>query len=61
MFCDVFFTFCDVNVLELLRVKLLRFETITFSDTTLSDLNVVLCYVLSQTRSTPLGKPFSAG
>ncbi len=29
-------------------LKLLRWETITFSDATLSDINVVLCYVLSQ-------------
>jgi hypothetical protein len=35
--------FFDVYVLELLR-----FETITSSDATLSDINVVLCYVLSQ-------------
>jgi hypothetical protein len=31
-------------------VKILRLETITFSDGTLSDINVVLCYVLSQHR-----------
>jgi hypothetical protein len=35
--------FFDVYILELLRL-----ETITFSDATLSDINVVLCYVLSQ-------------
>ena len=29
-------------------LKLLRLETITFSDATLSDINIVLCYVLSQ-------------
>jgi hypothetical protein len=29
-------------------LKLLRLETITFSDAMLSDINVVLCYVLSQ-------------
>jgi hypothetical protein len=29
-------------------LKLLHLETITFSDATLSDINVVLCYVLSQ-------------
>jgi len=28
--------------------KLLRLETLTFSDVTLSDINVVWCYVLSQ-------------
>jgi hypothetical protein len=27
-------------------LKLLSLETITFSDATLSDINVVLCYVL---------------
>ncbi len=31
-------------------LKLLHLETITFSDATLSDINVVLCYVLSQYR-----------
>ncbi len=31
-------------------LKLLRLETITFSDATLSDINVVLCYVLSKYR-----------
>jgi hypothetical protein len=35
--------FCNYFVL-----KLLRLETITFSDGTLSNINVVLCYVLSQ-------------
>ncbi len=29
-------------------LKLLRLETIPFSDATISDINVVLCYVLSQ-------------
>jgi hypothetical protein len=37
------FTFCNYCVL-----KLSRLETITFSDATLSNINVVLCYVLSQ-------------
>ncbi len=37
------FTFWNCYVL-----KLLRLETITFSDATLSDINLVLCYVLSQ-------------
>ncbi len=37
------FTFWNSYVL-----KLLRLETITFSDATLSDVDVVLCYVLSQ-------------
>ncbi len=36
-------TFCNGYVL-----KLLRLETITFSDAMLSNINVVLCYVLSQ-------------
>jgi hypothetical protein len=31
-------------------LKLLLLETITFSDASLSDINVVLCYVLSQYR-----------
>ena len=37
------FTFCNYYVL-----KLLRLETIMFSDAMLSDINVVLRYVLSQ-------------
>ncbi len=37
------FTFWNSYVL-----KLLRLETISFSDATLSDMNVVWCYVLSQ-------------
>jgi hypothetical protein len=39
------FTFWNSYVL-----KLLRLETITFGDATLSDINVMLCYVLSQYR-----------
>jgi len=31
-------------------VELLHLETITFSDAKLSDINVVLCYILSQYR-----------
>jgi hypothetical protein len=31
-------------------LKLLRLETLTFIDATLSDINIVLCYVLSQYR-----------
>jgi hypothetical protein len=38
----VMFTFWNYNVL-----KLLRLETITFSDAMLSGINVVLCYVLA--------------
>ncbi len=34
-------------------LKLLCLETITFSDATLSDINVVLYYVLSQYRKFP--------
>ncbi len=37
------FTFWNYYVL-----KLLHLESILFSDATLSDINVVLCYVLSQ-------------
>ncbi len=37
------FTFWNYYVL-----KLLRLETITFSDATLSDINIMLCYVLLQ-------------
>jgi hypothetical protein len=44
MYCDCL-TFCDVYVLEL---KLLCLETIMFCDASLSDINVVLGYVLSQ-------------
>ncbi len=32
-------------------LKLLHLETSTFSDATLSDINVVLCYVLTQYNS----------
>ncbi len=39
------FTFWNYYVL-----KLLRLETIMFRDATLNDINVVLCYVLSQYR-----------
>jgi len=37
------FTFWNCYVL-----KLLHLETIMYSDATLSDINVVLCYILSQ-------------
>jgi hypothetical protein len=40
------FTFWNYYVL-----KLVRLETFTFSDARLSDMNVVLCYVLSQYRN----------
>ncbi len=41
-YCDIL-TFFDVYILELLRL-----ETIKFGNASLSDINVVLCYVLSQ-------------
>ncbi len=44
--CFVTFTFWNCYIL-----KLLRLETITFSDATLSDINV-LCHVLSQYHTT---------
>jgi hypothetical protein len=44
-FCFLTFTFWNYYVL-----KLLCLETITFSDDMLSDINVVLCYILSQYR-----------
>ncbi len=40
-------------------LKLLPLETITFSDALLSDINVVLCYLLSQYRGGGLDKPVS--
>jgi hypothetical protein len=43
----VMFMFWNYYVL-----KLLHLETITFSDATLSNINVVLCYVLSQSLRT---------
>ncbi len=45
------FKFCNYYAL-----KLLRSETITFSDVTLSNINVVLFYVLSQYRSGAFGR-----
>ncbi len=47
------FTFWNSYVL-----KLLRLETLTFSDVTVSDINVVWCYVLSQYRQL---SPFKVG
>jgi hypothetical protein len=47
MYCDVL-TFCDLYVLEILPFESLTFRNFTFSDARLSDINVVLCYVLSQ-------------
>jgi hypothetical protein len=40
------FTLCDIDIL-----KLLILATPMFSDVTLSNLNVVWCYVLSQYRT----------
>jgi hypothetical protein len=37
-------------------LKLLRLETITFSDVMLSDINIVLCYVLLQYRRSTLDR-----
>jgi hypothetical protein len=42
--------FFDVYIWNYYVLKLSRLETITFSDATLSDINIVLCYVLSQYR-----------
>jgi hypothetical protein len=50
MFCDVFLCFVMFMLWSYYILKLLRLETITFSDATLRDINVVLCYVLSQYR-----------
>jgi hypothetical protein len=36
-------------------LKLLHLETITFSEATLSDINVVLCYVLAQYHIVNIG------
>jgi hypothetical protein len=47
MYYDVL-TFCEVYVLEHNVLILLHLETITFSDAGLQDINLVLCYVLSQ-------------
>ena len=44
------FTFWNYYVL-----KLLCLETITFSDAMLSDINIVLCYILSQYQTMILG------
>ena len=48
MFCDVFLRFVMFTFWNYYVLKLLRLETITFSDATLSNINVVLCNVLSQ-------------
>jgi hypothetical protein len=47
-FCDVFLRFVMFAFWNYYVLKLLLLETITFSDATLSDINVLLCYVLSQ-------------
>jgi hypothetical protein len=51
----VMFTFWNYYILKLLRLETITFSDATFSDATfsdatLSDINVVLCYVLSQYR-----------
>jgi hypothetical protein len=46
--CFLRFTFWNCYIL-----KLLCLETITFSDAVSSDMNVLLCYVLSQYRNYP--------
>jgi hypothetical protein len=50
------FTFWNYYVL-----KLLHLETITISDATLNDINIVLCYVLSQYHTIADGKFTSRG
>ncbi len=47
---ETFLSFVTFMFWNYYVLKLLRLETITFSDATLSDINVVLCYVLSQYR-----------
>jgi hypothetical protein len=44
-------TLTTVTSLTFHVLKLRRFETIMFSDASLSDINVVLCYVLPQYRT----------
>jgi hypothetical protein len=46
----VMFTFWNYYVLKLLRLETITFSDASFSDAMLSDINVVLCYVLSQYR-----------
>jgi hypothetical protein len=48
MFCDVFLSFVMFTFWNYYVLKLIRLETITFSDATFSDISVVLCYILSQ-------------
>jgi hypothetical protein len=45
-----FLTFCDVYVLELLHFETLTFENYYVKCATLSDINIVLYYILSQYR-----------
>jgi hypothetical protein len=45
MFCNVFLRFVILMFWIYYVLKLLRLETITFSDATLSDINVMLCYI----------------
>ncbi len=46
----MFLRFVTITFWNSYVLKLLRFKTIMFSDATLSDKNVVWCYVLSQYR-----------
>jgi hypothetical protein len=55
-FCDVFLRFVMFTLWNYYILKLLHLETITFSDATLNDINVVLCYVLSQYHTIADGK-----
>ena len=57
MVCVVFLRFVMFTFWNYYVLKLLGLETITFSDAMLSDINVVLCYVLSQYRYYPLPPP----
>ena len=43
-----FLRFVTLTLWNYYVLKLLLLETITFSDATLSDINVVLCYILSK-------------
>ncbi len=50
-----FLRFLTFTVWNSYVLKFLHLETLTFSDVTLNDINVVWCYVLSQYRSDPVG------
>jgi len=60
-YCDAL-TLCDAYTFwNDYVLKLLHLETLTFRDATLSDINVVWCYVLSQYREVTLGAWGGAG